>query len=350
MRRPCSPKWTYPSGRQSPLLDLSIVVPTFNEVDKVPELLKRLDRVLCDLKRDMVFVDDDSPDGTAETVRQFARSDTRARCVQRIGRRGLSSACVEGMLASSAPVLCVMDADLQHDESRIAAMFALLRTDERVDIVVATRYAEGGSVGAWDDAKRYAMSRIATRMSRIVCRQEVLDPMSGFFMIRRGVLDGSVRRLSAIGFKILLDIRASSTKRLVMREVPFTFRQRIAGESKLDSIVAWDFAMLLADRTVGRFIPVRFVSFIFVGDLGVLVQMTVVFLLLRVAGVLFQTSQTVAAVTAMVFNYFLNNVLTYRDQRLRGWRWWRGLELCGHHGVYMDQAAEPALDKKADAG
>ena len=306
-------------------IDLSIVVPTFNESDNVRELLKRLAAALGDLKWEIVFVDDDSPDGTAGIVRQVARVDPRVRCLERIGRRGLSSACVEGMLASSAPLLCVMDGDLQHDESRIPAMLALLSADESVDVVVATRYAHGGGVGQWD-ARRSAMSRVATRMSRILIRQEeVSDPMSGFFMVRRRVLDGAVRRLSAIGFKILLDILASSTRPLLVREVPFTFRQRFAGESKLDAVVAWDFAMLLADKTVGRFVPVRFLSFVFVGGLGVCVHMAVVFALLRVASLPFQTSQTVATLTAMVFNYSFNNILTYRDQRLRGWQWWRGL-------------------------
>jgi dolichol-phosphate mannosyltransferase len=304
-------------------LQLSIVVPTFNESANVCELLERLQSVLGETGWEAVFVDDDSPDDTAALVRTIARSDPRVRCVQRIGRRGLSSACIEGMLASAAPYVAVMDADLQHDEAILPAMLELLRTD-RADLVVGTRYAQGGSMGDWDE-HRAGMSRLATRASRLIVRQSVSDPMSGFFMLRREVLDASVRRLSALGFKILLDILASAPATLRVAEVPFTFRQRHGGESKLDELVIWEYGMLLADKTIGRFIPVRFVSFAFVGGLGVFVHMLVLVVLLKPLGLEFSLAQSGATGVAMVFNYAVNNLLTYRDRRLSGWAWWRGL-------------------------
>jgi dolichol-phosphate mannosyltransferase len=304
-------------------LELSVVVPTFNESANVHELLERLQSVLGETGWEVVFVDDDSPDDTAALVRSIARSDPRVRCVQRIGRRGLSSACIEGMLASAAPYVAVMDADLQHDETILPAMLELLRAD-RADLVVGTRYAQGGSTGDWD-SHRAGMSRLATRASRLIVRQAVSDPMSGYFMLRREVLDASVRRLSALGFKILLDILASAPSTLRVAEVPFTFRQRHGGESKLDELVIWEYGMLLADKTVGRFVPVRFVSFAFVGGLGVFVHMVVLAVLLKLLGLDFGLAQSGATGVAMVFNYAVNNLLTYRDRRLSGWAWWRGL-------------------------
>lgn len=304
-------------------LELSIIVPTFNEAANVHELLGRLRKVLGEGGWEIVFVDDDSPDGTAALVRSLAKIDSRVRILQRVGRRGLSSACIEGMLASAAPFIAVMDADLQHDETILPAMLKLLRTNS-ADIVVGTRYAQGGSTGDWEQ-RRAGMSRLATLVSRLVTRPNVSDPMSGFFMLRREVLDASVRRLSAIGFKILLDVLASAPRTLRVAEVPYTFRERIAGESKLDELVMWEYGMLLADKTIGRFVPVRFLSFALVGGLGVFVHMAVLTALLKGLGIDFTIAQSGATAMAMVFNFAINNILTYRDMRLTGWAWWRGL-------------------------
>jgi dolichol-phosphate mannosyltransferase len=305
-----------------PELDLSIVVPTFQERDNIAELLQRLRRALQGLNWELTIVDDDSPDGTAQAVRELARSDPKIKCLQRIGRRGLSSACVEGMLASSADAILTMDADLQHDESRIPLMLAELRRGE-VDIVVASRFAPGGTLQM--PAGRIQWSRWATRLSRIVYRQPISDPLSGFFLIRRRVLDLTVHRLSAVGFKILLDIIASSPRPLVIKELPFDFRSRIAGQSKLDGMVAWEFGMLVADKLVGEFIPPRFVAFAIVGIAGVAVHIMALGAMLHLLRVPFAGSQAMATLVAMLFNFALNNILTYRDRRLHGWRWWRGL-------------------------
>lgn len=304
-------------------LRLSIVVPTFNEKSNITELLKRIEQALGPNNWEVIFVDDDSPDGTAAYVREIGRKDSRVRSLHRIGRRGLSSACIEGMLASSAPCIAVMDADLQHDEAKLPAMLEAIE-QSGADMALATRYAAGGSTGTWD-ATRAGMSRFATVLSSYVLRQPVSDPMSGFFMLRRTVLDNTVRGLSALGFKILLDILATSRGGLKIVEVPYTFRNRHSGESKLDGSALWDFAMLLADKTVGRYVPVRFISFSIVGGLGVFVHMAVLSGSLKLAGLPFVQSQALATGAAMVFNFAINNLLTYRDQRLRGLKWWTGL-------------------------
>jgi dolichol-phosphate mannosyltransferase len=302
--------------------ELTVVIPTLNERENVAPLLERLDLALAGTRWEVIFVDDDSSDGTAELARAIGRSDPRVRCLQRIGRRGLSTACIEGILASAAPFVAVMDADLQHDESLLPKMLGVLR-DEPFDIVVGSRYVAGGGVGEWGKA-RTSMSGLATRLSRLICKTAIADPMSGFFMLRRDVFEAGMRDLSGQGFKILLDLLASLPAPPRLKELPYQFRNRRYGESKLDTMVAWEFGMLLADKLVGHIVPVRFALFALIGALGVVVDLVVLWAALAV-GTGFVAAQAVATVVAMTSNFFLNNVFTYRDQRLKGWRLWRGL-------------------------
>jgi dolichol-phosphate mannosyltransferase len=302
---------------------LSVIVPTFNERQNLRPLLDELSRVLHGIEWEAIIVDDDSPDGTASEARQLAIERSRVRCIQRIGRRGLSSACIEGMLASSAPYLAVMDGDLQHDPAIIPEMLARLEHSE-AELVVGSRYVEGGGVGHWRTIRRL-ISAVATRVGRAVVPDGLRDPMSGFFALRRSLLDEVVRDLSGLGFKILLDIVASAHHPVVFQEVPFVFRARAAGASKLDTLVAWEYALLLADKLFGRYVPVRFLSFATVGGLGVFVHLAVLTFAYRVANFDFVAGQAIAVCVSMVFNYSVNNVLTYRDRRRHGMQWLTGL-------------------------
>ncbi len=304
-------------------VELSIIVPTFNERDNVVELLAGLDRALAGIRWEAIFVDDDSPDGTAELVRELAQARDNVRCIQRIGRRGLSRAVVEGMLASAAPVLAVIDADMQHDEAELPTMLRTLR-EQQLDVVVGTRYSAGGSTGQWD-ASRLRMSRFATRLSKLVTKAPLSDPMSGFFMIRRDAFQQAVRRLSGEGYKILLDLFASAPKEFRFAEVPYTFRPRHAGESKLDSAVLWEYLLLLIDKTVGHVIPPRFLLFSLVGASGLAVHFVVLWTLFRGFGVVFAAAQGIATFVAMTTNFLFNNTFTYRDRRKTGWAFFTSL-------------------------
>ncbi len=305
-------------------LRLSLVIPTFNEKENVQELLNRIEATLGAEGWEAIFVDDDSPDGTAPLLRKIAKTDIRIRCLQRLGRRGLSSACIEGMLASSAPFIAVMDADLQHDESILPKMMAELENNKG-DVAVATRYAKGGSIGEWSES-RQTMSRLASAAGATVLTHNLSDPMSGYFMIRREVLDAVVHNLSGVGFKILLDILLTAkNKPLRIVEVPYRFRNREAGESKLDENAVWEFGMLLADKIIGKFMPLHFFTFSVIGGLGVFIHMTVLTIMFKAAGFGFTLAQSLATGTAMVFNFALNNILTYRDKQLKGWAWITGL-------------------------
>jgi dolichol-phosphate mannosyltransferase len=317
---------TVTQAKESPVTagpELTLVIPTLNERDNIGPLVDLLDAVLEAVSWEVIFVDDDSPDGTAERIREIGRRDRRVRCLQRLGRRGLTTACIEGALAASATYIAVMDADMQHDENLLPQMLAMLKSGS-ADLVVGSRYVAGGGIGGLD-AARANMSAFATRLSRIICKAEIADPMSGFFMLRRDVLEGALRRLSGQGFKILLDILASSPRSLRIRELPYNFRERQHGESKLDTLVAWEYMMLIADKLIGHIIPVRFALFAFVGGIGLFIHMSVLWWGLTVAGAAFNMAQTSATIVAMTANFFINNLFTYRDRRLRGLAVLRGL-------------------------
>jgi dolichol-phosphate mannosyltransferase len=301
---------------------LSVIVPTFNEEANIAEVVRRLGEALADIAWEVIFVDDDSPDGTAALVRRLSREDSRVRVVHRVNRRGLSTACVEGMLASSAPFLAVMDADLQHDERILPDMLDAVM-QEGLDLAVGSRYVEGGSMGDWS-RDRQAVSRIATGLSRLVLKADLRDPMSGFFLMRRELLEEVVYDLSAIGFKILVDIFASAKRPLHFREIPYRFRARQAGESKLDGVVAWEYVTMLLDKSLGRYIPIRFIPFALIGGVGVFVHMAVLWVVFLALGKSFVAGQTAATLVAMTTNFFMNNMFTYRDRRLRGWDMLRG--------------------------
>jgi dolichol-phosphate mannosyltransferase len=304
---------------------LSVVVPTFNERDNVELLVRKLDAALAGVAWEVVFVDDNSPDGTWNVVRELALRDPRVRCIRRIGRRGLSGACIEGILAASAPFAAVMDADLQHDETQLAKMLGLLESNA-ADLVVGSRYVEGGSAASFD-RQRAGFSAFATTLARRVLKVEIADPMSGFFMIRRDRFEQLAPQLSTQGFKILLDVVATGQGTLRTIEVPFNFGSRLHGESKLDSMVALDFLGLVLAKYSNDILSLRFMLFALVGSTGVVVHFVTLFLMLKVFDQPFAESQAVAALVAMTSNFILNNFLTYRDQRLKGFAILRGLLL-----------------------
>jgi len=235
-----------PQAQEGP--ELSVIVPTFNERDNVTVLYRRLEATLANIAWEVVFVDDNSPDGTWDVVRALSKRDSRVRCVRRIGRRGLSGACIEGILASSAPYVAVIDADLQHDETQLPKMLLLLASDQ-ADLVVGSRYVE----------------------------------------------------------------------------IPYTFGARQHGESKLDSMVALDFLGLVLAKLTNDIVSLRFILFAMVGGIGLVVHLTTLFIALRLFNAPFAEAQAAGAIVAMTSNFILNNFLTYRDQRLKGFALLRGL-------------------------
>ncbi|WP_270937547.1 glycosyltransferase [Falsiroseomonas oryzae] len=301
---------------------LAVIIPVFREAANVVPLVERLDVALADLAWEAVFVDDDSPDGTAAAVRAIAARDPRIRCIRRVGRRGLASACIEGMLSVSAPFVAVMDGDLQHDEAILPAMLAAV--ERGADIAIGSRHVDGGSATEGFSAARGALSDAGTRMAQAMLPVPVADPMSGFFLLKRDLVEEIAPRLTGRGFKILLDILLTLPRRPQVAEVPYAFRAREHGASKLDATVLLEFAGLLIDKATRGLVPLRFVAFAAVGAFGVLVHMATLAALIGL-GLGFDAAQWAATFVAMTGNFVLNNRITYRDARLRGPALWRGL-------------------------
>lgn len=305
---------------------LTVVVPCYNEAQNVARMVERLDKALAGIAWEAVFVDDDSPDGTSAIAKHIAARDPRIRCIRRVGRRGLSSACVEGMLSSAAEFVAVIDGDGQHDETLLPEMLRRLAGGE-ADIVIGSRHVGDGSAEGGFSPLRRMISDAGIRLARAMLPTPVADPMSGFFMLPRALAEELAPRLNATGFKILLDLLLSAGRPLRVLELPYRFRAREAGSSKLDALVLLEFLGLLLDKALGGWLPLRFVSFAIIGAIGVLVHLPVLALAYGPMGLGFGTAQTLATLVAMTTNFWLNNIITYRDRRLRGAALWRGLVL-----------------------
>lgn len=299
------------------MLKLAIIIPTLNERSNVGALAARLAEVLGPDGWEAIFVDDHSTDGTADALRELALGDPRIRVIERFGRRGLASAAIEGMCATAAPFVALMDADHQHDPALLPAMLAAVESGE-ADIAVASRFIEGASAQGLESAGRERGSRLANALAKRLTGTDLSDAMSGFFLLRSAQLRAQAPRLSGIGFKLLLDILAGASPRLKVREFPMQFAPRAGGQSKLDRAVAFDFLAGLYEHYFGRIIPTRYALFGTVGALGVAVHMAVLATLLLAAGESFPMAQAIAVVVAMTFNFWLNNWLTYGDRRLEG--------------------------------
>lgn len=300
----------------TPVLDLAVVLPTFNERENIPLVIARLNDALRGLAWEAIFVDDDSPDGTADVIAAHARRDSRIRLIQRIGRRGLSSACIEGMMSTTALAVAVMDSDLQHDEQILPRMLARLR-EESLDVVVGTRNSDGGSMGEFG-RWRVKLSRMGERISQSVCQCRLSDPMSGFFVVRRSFLVDLVHDLQGGGFKILVDLLASARTPVRLGEVGYTFGVRRYGESKLNVVVGIEYLFLIANKRLGGIIPLQLAFYMLVGGVGLAMHLAVFLLFSHVFASTFVTAQVVATFVTMSENFILNNLITYRSRRLRG--------------------------------
>jgi len=303
---------------------LTIVLPTYNEADNIAVIVDRIGVAMGDRPHEIIVVDDDSPDGTSTVARSVGQTYPHVRCIRRVGRRGLSGACVEGMMAANAPVVAVMDADMQHDETRLPVMLAEI--DDGADLVIGTRYLHDRAPASGFGRKSRAKgSELATALANRVTGRYTTDPMSGFFMLRRDVADTVAGSVARDGFKILFDIVSRDGADLTIREVPFEFRERAAGESKLGFLVTIQFLGLLVSRYTGGFMPGEFLLFALVGTSGLAVHMAALFFLEYGVGLGFAFSQIGATYVAMTTNFFFNNQVTYGHKSLRGADFWKGL-------------------------
>ena len=341
-----------PEGERSALpsdggsLELAIILPTLNERDNLAPLVERIEAALGPRGWEVLVVDDNSADGTSDEARRLSLSDPRLRVIQRIGRRGLASAAIEGFCATAAPYAAVMDADHQHDPRLLADMLAAVKAGD-ADVAVASRFAEGASTEEWGRPDREKLSGLANALARRLTGVDLSDPMSGYFLLPTATARRLVPRLSGIGFKILLDLLATSERPLKVRDFPMNFSARRSGESKLDRAIAFDFLAGLYDKSFGRVIPTRFALFGTVGAFGVLVHMAILYTVMLAAGTDFGWAQAIATFGAMTFNFWLNNWLTYRDKRLKEpravfWGWLGFIAACSV-GAFANVAVATTL-------
>jgi dolichol-phosphate mannosyltransferase len=339
-------------------LQLAVVLPTYNERKNIPTMIDRIAAALQGVEWEVVIVDDNSPDGTSDEARQLALTNPHVRVIQRIGRRGLASAAIEGMCSTAAPIVAVMDADHQHDPALLPQMLASLESGE-YDLAYASRFAEGSSTEEWGRPDRVKASGFANKIANKVTGVELSDPMSGYFMLPTETLRADAHRLSGVGFKILLDILATVERPLKVKEFPMNFAARAEGESKLDQTVVFEFLIGLYDKWLGRIIPTRFALFGTVGAMGVAVQLSALWFIQKailgshfVYGhwpkeVNFIAANSIAAIIAMTFNFVLNNELTYSDKRLRGFgplvRGWAQFALTCSLGLLTNIGSSTAL-------
>jgi dolichol-phosphate mannosyltransferase len=322
----------------------TIIVPAYNERQNIPLVVERLETLVVGRNWEVVFVDDDSQDGSLPVLMELARTKSHVRFIRRIGRRGLASACLEGMASSAADIFAVMDCDLQHDETILPKMLDAFDADPKLELTLGTRYAgEGAGVGNWSKARVF-VSRFATNLGSLARKTELSDPMSGFFAIRREIFEETVRKMTGKGFKILLDIVLSAGRPLKTREFSYEFRTRQHGESKLDIVVGFEYLYLLADKIFGRFVPVSFVVYVLAGLSGLFLHIAALGMLFRLASVPFVRAQIIATLLAMVSNFLVNNSVTFRQQRLKGPILLPGLLaymiICGLGSIVNIQAAE----------
>ncbi|NVN36398.1 polyprenol monophosphomannose synthase [Komagataeibacter swingsii] len=230
---------------------LSIIIPCYNERDNVEPLYKAVVAAVTHYDWELIFVDDNSPDGTIDVVWRLAQTDSRVRGILRVGRRGLSSAVIEGVLSSSATVVAVMDGDMQHDERLLEPMMNTI-VREGYDVAVGSRHVEGGDNSGLASRWRLFLSNAGIRLAQFCLPVRVTDPMSGFFAVRRDLFVRSVGDLSGTGFKILLDMLLVQQATPRVAELPFVFRTRHAGESKMDRKILFQFMHMIVRHMLRR--------------------------------------------------------------------------------------------------
>lgn len=304
---------------------LSVVVPTFNERDNIAEIVSRLDKCLPDIQWEVIFVDDFSPDGTAQRIRRIAARDRRVRLITRHNRRGLSSAVIEGALAAAGDVVAVMDGDLQHDESVLPELYRIV-ADGEADIALASRFLlEDGADGLASDT-RLKISNTGIALANMMFGLKLTDPLTGFFAIDRSVVENALPNLSGVGFKVLLDLITATRPKPRVKEIPFRFRERQHGESKLDNRVMYDFFLFFIEKKIAPLVPLpaRFISFAMINGFGIFIHLLALTAMISGLKMSFDHGQLIATIIAMGFNYSANNALTYNDRRRKGWRFATG--------------------------
>lgn len=291
-------------------IELSLIAPTYNERENLVPLVETVHKVLAQYHYELVIVDDNSPDGTADLARSLS-TQYPLKVIVRTSERGLASAVVRGFNEASGRVLCVIDADLQHPPEAIPDLLKAI--DSGADVAIASRYIPGGGVEGWS-TKRKVISRGATFLACLLLSsaRKVRDPLSGFFLFRRDVIAGV--DLAPTGYKILLEVLAKGHPTQVT-EVSYTFRERERGESNLTFKEELSYLKHLGRLVWFEGHIKRFIKFCTVGASGTFVYMGLLALLTEVAGLFYILSSVLGYEISILNNYTWNELWTFRDRR-----------------------------------
>ncbi len=296
------------------MVRLSVIIPTYNERENIPFLIKRIEKVLPRNIFEIIIVDDNSPDKTYEVVQDIASKKTWVRGIRRFNSFGLSSAIISGFSAAKGDYFLVMDADMQHDEKILPDFIKAF--EDGSDIIVASRKSHGGKIEQWA-AWRKLLSWIASKMATILLPIQVSDPLSGYFGIRRNVFNDLALRIKPRGFKILLEFLAHS-KGYKISEIGYTFRPRQHGESKLSASVVYNYLRAIYDLSIGKFIPLEFIKYSIVGLSGVLVNQAGLWFYKEKMLFSDQVSLIIAIELSIISNFYINNYWTFKENKIRG--------------------------------
>jgi len=303
------------------LVKVTIVSPTYNEAENIPRLVREVDRAMSGIDYELLIADDDSPDRTWAVAQELANQNPRVRVLRRTKNRGLSPAVIHAFLSSTSDYVGVIDADLQHDPAILPHMIAAV--DAGAEIAVGSRYVNGGGTGAWNAVRRF-QSWVATKLAQTFLGVELSDPMSGYFVLPRDQFNRVYKQLDSSGFKILLEIIARLAPAAI-EEIPYTFRTRTAGQSKLSSRVVLQYlGQLWRLSSVSRYMSVRFVKFALVGASGTLVNLCAFLMFVSLFGLRDWRISALSSLVANLTNYVFNNAWTFVDRVHRGWSVLRG--------------------------
>ena len=307
---------------------LTVVIPTFNEVENIPMILKKIENTLKNVTFEIIFVDDNSNDGSIEKIRELELEKRNISLLHRIGRRGLSGACIEGMLAAKSGLVAIIDCDLQHDDTKLIDMLEKFDNQKNLDLVIGSRHNDTGKSKDGFNTIRKLGSDFAIFLTKKLLRIQTTDPMSGFFMVKKKSLLQIINKLQPNGFKILADIIACSNrnpKKWEITEVGYEFKKRTSGQSKMSLIVILEFLGLILSHLSRGLLSIRFILFGMVGLSGVFVQLFTTFLCLNLSIQPYVIAHSIGVFMAMTSNYYFNNLLTYKDRSLAGSSFFKGL-------------------------
>ncbi len=314
-----------PTRNKNASKKLTVVIPTFNEVENIRIIVEKIEQTLSPKDFKVLFVDDNSDDGTAEVIKELETEKSHVSLLSRFGRRGLAGACIEGIFAAKSNLVAVMDCDLQHDETKLLKMLSKLEKNPNLDLIVGSRYFDDGKVEGGLSRIRQIGSRLAIWSTQTFLGIKVKDPMSGFFMVRRSTMMPIINKLQPNVFKILADMIASSKGKWKIEEVGYEFKERQSGESKMSIGVAFELLGLILSHLSFGLLSIRFILFGIVGFSGIFVQLFSTFIFFSVLGLPFLQSHISSVVIAMTSNFSLNNLLTYKDRSLLGKNYFKGL-------------------------